>query len=155
MLEGAASRVAIETKSAATPDHRHLKEPADVTRDEYCMNTNRNMSDNRRRSRRIAIRRCFNPNLGAHSSGDAASAEPVVKVIWSSCFSQEPPTPPGLTPDDTESHDARLSEHAGPIRRLSWNCRPRMVTTAMHQRSDFGNELEATHGTIRMRAIQF
>ena len=34
-----ASRVAIETKSAATPDHRHLKEPVDVTRDEYCMNT--------------------------------------------------------------------------------------------------------------------
>ena len=155
MLEGATSRVAIETKSAATPDHRHLKEPADVTRDEYYMVANRNASDSRRLSRRVVIRRYFNPNHGANRSRDAASAEPFVKVIWSSCSSREPPNPPGLIPDDTESHDARLSEHMGPIRRLSWNCRPRMVTRAMHQRSDFENELEATHGMIRIRAIQF
>ncbi|EJK61358.1 hypothetical protein THAOC_18169, partial [Thalassiosira oceanica] len=132
-----------------------LEEPADITREEYRMNVSRNMSDSRRRQfgsshspllLKTGPRSKFIPRY--------ATAEPVVKVT-------ELPMPQRvclrsrMSPLMIPKADVAVYPSTGPIRRLFRHGHPQMITTSMHQRSNFEKELEATQSSAQMRSTQF
>jgi len=103
--------LAIDTSASCDARSSPSEEQADITREEYRTNTNRNVPDSRRRSRRIAIRRYFKPE-------PLSIAHAILRHRSLSSRSHELPlppksmsTPPDHASDDTESQGGSRSEH--------------------------------------------